>query len=201
MRSLTRSSGCLAVVAALAVSGCSRADTRASDTAAGDTSPVATMDTGMAGMDHSQMSTSPARDADQEFLRMMVDHHQGLIDMTDTALTRNLSGDAASKGRQMRQKQATEQKDMQAMLKSDYNEDKMPMVMESNKRMISDVASASDVNRMYQEKVIAHHEEALKMTNDIESRLTKPAVRAMAQKMKADQQKEIAELRSKLGKS
>lgn len=201
MKSRQIIAGTAGLIVTLVTGACSRSDTAASDTAIADTGAMATMDTGMAGMDHSQMSMAPARDADQEFLRMMVDHHQGLVDMTDTAMAKNLSGDAASKGRAIRRKQLAERDDMQGMLKTGYAEDKMPMVMESNRRMIADVASTQNVNRTYLEKVIAHHEEALKMTGDFEAQFTKPAVRTMAEKMKGDQQKEIAELRTLLGRA
>lgn len=103
----------------------------------------------------------------------------------------------------MKQKQAAEQKRMLDMLKSDYGEDKMAMVLPSNAKMISEVAtkSGSNVDRTFRENVIAHHEEALKMISDYEPRFTKAAVRSMAARMKSEQQKEITKLRSELGRS
>jgi uncharacterized protein (DUF305 family) len=154
-------------------------------------------------MDHSAMTTTPAKDADQEFVRMMVDHHQGLIVMSDTAVARNPSPPVQQEATTMKQKQSAEQKTMLDMLKSDYGEDKMAMVLPSNAAMIAEVASksGSELDRTFRQKVIAHHEEALKMISDYEPRFTKPAVRTMAAKMKSDQQKEIAKLRSELGQT
>lgn len=57
-------------------------------------------DTGMAGMDHSTMTANrgPANDADHEFLRMMSDHHQGVVEMASAAMnkgsTPQVQGDA-----------------------------------------------------------------------------------------------------------
>jgi uncharacterized protein (DUF305 family) len=194
------------ISAGLLVTACGRSDTATTDTSALKTGTVAQMDTGMgsmSGMDHSKMAMTPARDADQEFLRMMVDHHQGLIVLSDTTLAKNPSQAVASEARELRQKQAAEQKDMSDMLKADYSEDKMPMVMPSNERMIAQVASTdrSNVDSVFREKVIAHHEEALKMIADFEARFAKPAVRTMAMKMKSDQQKEIAKLKAQLGRA
>lgn len=154
----------------------------------------------MAGMDHSSMQTTPAKDADQEFLRMMVDHHQGLIEMGDTALAKNPSEHIRMDVREMGQKQRAEQKQMIGMLKSDYSEDKMPMVMPSNASMISEVASKSgaDLEKTFRENVIKHHEEALKMIDDYLPKAVKPTLKSMATKMKSDQQKEIAELKKEL---
>lgn len=190
---------------ALLVAACGRTDTSATDTAAADTGVVAPIDTGMGsmrGMDHSTMNMPAARDADQEFLRMMVDHHHGLVVMADTALARNPSAAVATEARAMRQKQAAEQKTMTDMLKADYSEDKMPMVMPSNAQMIAHVASASGaaVDRAFREQVIAHHEEALRMIAEYETRFTKPAVKSMAEKMRSNQQKEIVRLKVDLGK-
>jgi uncharacterized protein (DUF305 family) len=184
------------------VGACGKADSGATDTSQpAPTVSAVPADTGMSGMDHSAMTSTPAKDADQEFVRMMVDHHQGLIVMSDTAIARNASPAVRQEATTMKQKQAAEQKTMLDMLKSDYGEDKMAMVMPSNAQMIAEVASKSgaDVDRTFREKVIAHHEEALKMISDYETRFTKPGVRSMAAKMKSDQQKEIAKLRSELG--
>ena len=189
------------VVGGLVVGACAKADSGAADTSQPTASVSAgPADTGMSGMDHSTMTSTPAKDADQEFVRMMVDHHEGMIAMADTALAKNPSQGVRADATKMKTKQAAEQKKMIDMLKSDYAEDKMPMVMPSNAQMISQIASKSgaDLDKTFREQVIAHHEEGLKMLSDYESKLTKPAVRTMATKMKSDQQKDITELKSKL---
>jgi uncharacterized protein (DUF305 family) len=193
------------ISAVLAIAACSRQDAAQQDTAGSSAVSAQNVDTGtpsMAGMDHSTMST-PAKDADQEFVRMMVDHHEGLIVMSDTAVARNPSTPVRQEATTMKQKQSAEQKTMIDMLKSDYGEDKMAMVLPSNVAMIAEVASKSgaELDRTFREKVIAHHEDALKMISDYEPKFTKPAVRTMAARMKSDQQKEIAKLRSELGQS
>lgn len=198
------SGAALALTTALSIVACSKSESNASDTGqamTGEASgPADTAMGSMAGMDHSAMTSTPAKDADQEFVRMMVDHHQGMIVLADSALARNPSAQVRTDAREMRQKQLAEQKKMIDMLKRDYAEDKMPMVMASNARMISDVSSktGADLDRTFRSNVIAHHEEALKMVRDFEPRFTKPAVRTMATKMKADQTKEIAKLKSQM---
>lgn len=198
------SGAALALTTALSIVACSKSDSNAADTGQAMTGaasgPADTAMGSMAGMDQSAMTSTPAKDADQEFVRMMVDHHQGMIVLADTALARNPSAQVRTDAREMRQKQLAEQKKMIDMLKRDYAEDKMPMVMASNARMISDVSSktGADLDRSFRSNVIAHHEEALKMVRDFEPRFTKPAVRTMATKMKADQTKEIAKLKAEM---
>lgn len=191
--------------AVLSLVACSKSDSGTADTGRATAAAAAQGGTGMgpmSGMDHSTMISTPARDPDQEFVRMMVDHHQGMISLADTALAKNPSEHTGVRARDMRRKQLVEQTRMVAMLKKDYGDDKMPMLMGSNARMISEVASKTGVelDRTFREKVVAHHEEALEMIADYESKLTKPAVRTLARNMKAEQQKEIRELKSEPSK-
>src|SRR6187455_2089936 len=88
----------LAVVVTLTfVSGCSKGADQRADTAA----PAAVggananpMDTGMATMNHdmagmnqgAMASRSAPKDSNESFLRMMSDHHEGLVAMSDTAM-------------------------------------------------------------------------------------------------------------------
>jgi uncharacterized protein (DUF305 family) len=58
--------------------------------------------------------------------------------------------------------------------------------------------SGVEYDRAFYGDVIQHHREGLKMIDDFMPRLTKPDVKQMAEKMKADQQKEIAEFEKKM---
>lgn len=153
----------------------------------------------MAGHDMAGMSQSPPKDADQEFLRMMVDHHEGMIVMADSAIRKG-SDHVKADGTEMKDKQRTEQDRMKSVLKSAYSEDKMAMVMPSNQQMLASLGgkTGADFDRQFRQNVIAHHEEALKMVNDFAPRLTRPDTRQMAAKMKTDQTAEIAELKREL---
>ncbi len=186
---------CAAVVT-LTLFACSKKDSPAVDTTA------AAMGGGdaMAGM---SMSTAPARDSDQEFLRMMVDHHEGMEAMADTALKKASSSDVRSEATKMRAKQQEEQQKMLGMLKAQYGEDKMPMVTAGNASMISMLSGASGAafDRQFREHVIMHHEEGIKMVDQFQSRLTSAELKQIAEKMKSDQTKEVAEMRRKLGQS
>jgi uncharacterized protein (DUF305 family) len=188
-----------ASIIAVTLTACGKTDTSANDSAAA-TEGADTM-AGMAGM--AGMPSTPARDADQEFLRMMVDHHQGMLVMADTALRKAAAQDVKTDATKMRDKQRAEQQKMQDMLKTQYSEDKMPMVTPGNASMITMMAGASGAafDRQFREHVIMHHEEGIKMVDQFSPRLTRPEVKQMAAKMKADQTREIAELRKELQSS
>ncbi len=192
----------LTLLAALTLVGCAKKDSQDADTTAMAPSAPAgvtadTMGT-MAGMDN-----TPARDADQEFLRMMTDHHQGMVEMADVALKKAATPQVKSHGTRMRAAQIAEQQKMKAMLKADYGEEKMAMVTKDGASMVAMLSGASGpaFDRQFREHVIMHHEEALKMIDRFSPRFTKPEVKQMASKMKADQTKEIAQLKKELKSS
>lgn len=173
---------------------------------AGAAATPAGPDTAMAGMAHSQMAgmnRSAPKDSNQAFLRMMSDHHQGLIVMADSAQGRLQAADAKAKAREMEQKQTREQQQILTMLRRQYQDSITPMVMPSNRAMLDSVvraAPAGEVDRVFYRQVIAHHREAIQMVDQMQSHL-KGEVRSMAQRMRADQQREIQELERKAAKS
>jgi uncharacterized protein (DUF305 family) len=186
-------------IIALISTACGKGETSAEDSTAAmpGTGAADTMG-GTAGM-----ASTPARDADQEFLRMMIDHHEGMIVMADTALKKAATADVRSDATKMRTKQKDEQQKMQAMLRAQYSEDKMPMVTSGDASMATMLAGASGAafDRSFREHVIMHHEAGIKMIDQFSPRLTNAELKQLATKMKADQTREIAELRKELQSS
>ncbi|GLC28154.1 DUF305 domain-containing protein [Roseisolibacter agri] len=205
--------GASLLFATFAMAACSGSKDAGTDSAAGvagDTAGVATapapaaQDTGMAGMagmDHSQMTMHrPApRDSNQAFLRMMGDHHEGLVAMSDSAQPRLTGATAKSDAQKLRQKQESEQQRMLAMLSGQYSDSVTPMIMPSNRAMIDSVTRApqgAEADRAYYRQVIAHHREAIQMTEPLLPHLT-GEVKQMAERMVADQRREIQEFERK----
>ncbi len=192
----------LSSLAAATLIGCAKKDSPDADTTAMMPPPATTAgaDTmgAMTGMDN-----SPARDPDQEFLRMMVDHHQGMVEMADIALSKAATSHIKADATKMRAAQVAEQEKMKATLKKDYGEDKMAMITKDSRSMISMLSGASGAafDKQFREHVIMHHEEGVKMIDRFSPRLKKSEVKQMAAKMKSDQTKEIAELRKELKSS
>lgn len=198
MSSLTllRSVACALMVIGAA---CAKSDEPSTDSAAGAAATPTTSDS-MAGMSHGDMGRGAAKDADQEFLRMMADHHEGFIQLATAAMTKASTPAVQGDAHKMHTKQAEEQKQMISMDQAMYGEALKPMVMPSNKAMMDELQSktGADYDRTFYEKVIAHHREGIKMTDDLLPKLTKPEVKQMAEKMKADQTREIAEIERKI---
>ncbi len=205
------------ITVASAAAACSGGDGRATDEAASaDTGAAlgagtaAAADTGMAGMDHSKMgamdhsqmagmSRGAPRDSNQAFLRMMSDHHQGVLMMADSAAVRATSADAKTRARQIVDKQRPGQREMLSMLSQQYGDAVTPMVMPSNGAMMDSLSRAggSEYDRAFYRQVIAHHREGIAMTEKQLPALT-GEVKRMAEEMRAADQREIRELEAKL---
>ncbi|MDB4879665.1 MAG: putative lipoprotein [Gemmatimonadetes bacterium] len=194
----TLAAGLLAM--ALAAACGKGADTADGGAAAGATGSARAMpmDGGMAGHDMSAMSPA-TRNADHDFLRMMSDHHEGLLVMTGMAKDR-AGSTASSDARRMETAQRTERDHMLMMLTQDFRDSTYaPRVMPRHRAMSDSLGarSAADFDRTFYENVIAHHREAITMIDVYLPKAKHAMLKSMAEKMKADQAKEIAEFERK----
>lgn len=194
-----RVAAALVLFGILGVSGCAGGGDETADTAS---APMAS-DTSMTGMDHSNMpgmsSRPQAQDADHEFLRGMVDHHAGMIEMSTAAMTKASRPATQADAHRVHTAQDQGTKDMIAMIQRDYGETVTPQVMPSNRTMMENLQSKSgaEYDRTYYTTVVQHHREGVQMIDQFMPRITKPAVREMAEKMKAEQLREITEFEQK----
>lgn len=174
------------------------------DAAAGDTGAAmaaAPADTGMAGMDHSKMAgmdRPAARDSNQAFLRMMSDHHEGLIAIADSAEARAQGATTKTDARQLVEKQRREQQEMLAMLGRQYQDSIHPMMMPSNRAMLDSTvrATGATADTTFYRQVVHHHREGVAMSEPMLPHLS-GEVRQMADRMIADQRREIEEFERK----
>lgn len=189
----------VALIGALALGACSPK----SDSTADTTALAGTVDTsaasGMSGMNMSGMANMTG-DPDRDFLRMMSDHHKGLIAMVHPTMEKKENLAVKADASKMDKKQDAELETMITMLEQQYKDSYTPSVMPENQRMADELKGKSgpDYSRTFLRNVIAHHEEAVRMIDDYLPRAKNPQVKAMAEKMKSDQTKEIAELQRKL---
>ena len=191
------------LAAASVIAACSRGgneigagDSAGASTAAATPAPAMDSAGGMAGMN---MGRGAAKDADQEFLRQMSDHHEGLIQMATDAMSKGSSSTVQGDAHKLHTKQQEEQRKMIDMDRASYGETITPMVMGSSQSMLADLKSKSgtDYDRTFYSDMVKHHQEGIKMIDEFLPKVTKPELKQMAEKMKSDQQKEIAEFERK----
>lgn len=156
---------------------------------------------GMSGMAGHEMNRQAAKDADHEFLRMMSDHHEGLVQMATAAMSRGSNPTVQGDAHRLHTKQQEEQKKMIDMVRTSYGETVMPMIMPSDKTMLDELQARSGTgyDKSFYRNVVAHHRAGIRMMDDFAGRVTRADVKQMIQTMKADQQKEIVEFERKAG--
>jgi uncharacterized protein (DUF305 family) len=131
---------------------------------------------------------------------MMSDHHEGLVAMGAEAMDLATDDSVRSAAYVLHTKQQAERDSMVAMIQSEYGEQHHPTAMPKNAAQTDSLQEAAGVerDRYFVQKTVGHHREGIAMIDQYLPRLTKAPVRRMAEKMKADQQREIEELQGKL---
>lgn len=190
------------LISLVAIGGCSsKSDSSADSTAM---APAGATDTSATGstMGNMQMSgmANMTGDPDRDFLRMMSDHHKGLIAMVHPTLDKKENLAVKSDASKLDKKQDAELKKMITMLDQQYKDAYTPGMMPDHQRMVDELSgkSGAEYSRTFLKNVIAHHEQAIKMVDDYLPKAKNAQVKNMAAKMKTDQSKEIAEFQKKL---
>ena len=216
-RALARLAPLALVVASLAACSSKPKDgtATAGDSAAGGMAPApgatsadqpmanVNVDAGMKGMQASGSMPGMAMtgDADHDFLRMMSDHHKGMIAMAHMTKERTDVGSAAADAKTIDAAQDKELDRMVTMLEKDFKDAYKPKVMADNQEMSDKMKGkkGTEYERAFYENTIKHHQEAVKMVDEYLPKGRSAAIKQMAEKIKADQTKEIAEFQKKIG--
>ncbi|MEP6831786.1 MAG: DUF305 domain-containing protein [Gemmatimonas sp.] len=154
--------------------------------------------TGMPGM--SGMAHNMTGDVDHDFLRMMSDHHKGLILMAHETIESKDKLTVKGSAEKIDTDQDKELDDMMTMLEKDFKDPYAPKVLPENQAMADALAkkSGTEYDRAFLQNVITHHEAAIKMIDEYLPTAKNATIKGMAENMKAKQAKEIVELRAKM---
>lgn len=172
---------------------------------------------GMAGMSSSTTAAAPssaatsegasagssdaARQGDITFAQSMIPHHQQAIEMADLALKNASSDQVKQLATQIKSAQDPEINTMKGWLASWGAPEDMGMDhsgMGGMTGMMSDAdmsklaaARGADFDTMWLQMMIAHHQGALTMANDVLATTQDPAVKTLAEAVVSGQTKEI----------
>lgn len=151
-----------------------------------------------ASQDAEHMTGGAMGDSDHAFLDKMVNHHEGLIFLASRAQKHDI-GEVDTDARKLHMKQRTEQQKMMQMLSGHGGEAVKPQLMPKHKAMSDSLErqTGKAYERGFYHDVIAHHQEGMAMIDSFLPRLSDDSIRAMAQKMRSDQAKEIEEFKAK----
>lgn len=171
---------------------------QATSAATASTPAPMAVDTGMGNMPGMDMTG----DADHDFLRMMADHHKGLILMVHQTVDRKDKLGVMAIARRLDTEQDAELDGMTTMLEKDFNDPYAPKVMPEHQAMADELKgkSGADYDGAFLQNIVKHHEEAIKMIDEYLPEAKAASVKSMAEKMKGAQSKAIAEFKAKLAK-
>ena len=139
--------------------------------------------------------------ADQAFLRMMSDHHKGLVAMAHLSAEGDKKGSAGvqADAKKMDAKQDKEVDEMVTMLERDFKDAYAPKIMPDDQAVADQLKRqhGAAYNRMFYENVVKHHQRALAMIDQSLPKMQRADLKAMAERMKRDQTAEIAAFQRK----
>ena len=168
-----------------------------------DTTTVAAVpDPTPAAAGHDMAGMSMTGDADRDFLRMMTDHHKGLIAMAHESMEkgRGTTQSRADAGR-LDGKQDREIEQMVKMLDANYHDPYEPKVPPADQAVVDSLQmhSGPAYAAEFYRRVVAHHRRAIAMVDEYLPKAVRADVKAMADKMKKDQMAEVQEFERKAG--
>ena len=153
----------------------------------------------MAGMSNMPGMANMTGDPDHDFLRMMSDHHKGLVQVVHEATKKGGSA-VKSEAREIDRKQDADLDTMATILDEKYKDAYTPTASPDNTAARDSIGrlSGAAFDRAFREFVISHHARGIAMMDEYLAKAKDTRIKAMATRMRADQQKEIASFRATL---
>ena len=200
--------GLAAATLIVTVSACGTKENARPETAAGTASAtsassasmdsVATAANAAVGMGAMAMTGDP----DHDFLRMMTDHHKGMILMAHETIESEAKLGVKPIAARLDKEQDAEMDKMTTMLEQTFKDPYAPKVTADNQAMADQLKgkSGAEYDRTFLENVIKHHEQAVKMIDAYLPTAKLPELKKMAENMKAMQSAEITEFKKRLAK-
>lgn len=138
---------------------------------------------------------------DREFLRMMSNHHEGLVQMGRQAAQRAQDPQVRGLAQRLADEQAREQQEMLRILREHFRETHQPMVMPENRVQIEQLLryQGAEYDREFLQLTIHHHNDGMMMIHLMRPRFAHQDVRAMANRMEEQQMREAREMEGMLG--
>ena len=188
--------GAFALISTLAA--CGSPDKPANEAVANDTNammaqsgPFGDVETRM----NEAMMAAVGTSAADNWVRKMIEHHRGAVDMSRIALAGGVTGDTAKMARLTIDKQGKEITDLEKLVATGALDPTgaelyKPASMTMHTGMMA--AKGADLAETYLRKMLAHHQGAVAMSDVALANGATGAVRVQVEKTKADQQMEVA---------
>ena len=149
-----------------------------------------------------KMMAAVGTDVGDNWVRKMIEHHQGAVDMSRIVLQENPTPEVAKMAQDTTDKQSKEIEDLRKLIKDGPADQKSaelyrPAMMDMKAAMSS--ANGSNPSQTYLLKMLAHHHGAIAMSDIALRNGVSGAIKAQVEKTKASQQKDSAMIEAMLG--
>jgi uncharacterized protein (DUF305 family) len=143
-------------------------------------------------------SVAQASQFDRGFLRSMIDHHMGAIDMSRLAERKATHAQLRSFARDVVATQSRENQQFGTWLSQWYGVNVQPQVPADSRQMLNAMAGLSgrEFEIEYMRSMIAHHMQGIQMARTAERSALHPEVRVAARNIASAQTNDIRQLRS-----
>ncbi|HEY5721685.1 MAG TPA: DUF305 domain-containing protein [Allosphingosinicella sp.] len=148
-----------------------------------------------------RMMAAVGTDVSDTWVRKMIEHHRGAVEMSNIALAQGLEGHAREMAQTTIDKQTKEIGELEAMRKQGDPSPDSAAAFSAGESQMHDrmmAAKGADAGETWMRKMIEHHRGAIALSEVAVADGKDSAVREKARKMIADQRKEIAELEAML---
>lgn len=148
------------------------------------------------------MGAAVGKDIGDTWTRMMIEHHQGAIDMSKVALQQNLSPDAAKMAQDTIDKQTKEIEHLRGLIETGTpNAGSAEPFKPAMKNMQQAMAAATgaDPSEVFMRKMIAHHEGGVALSDVALRNGVEGHLKSHVKESKEGQQKDADMLRAMLG--
>ena len=142
-------------------------------------------------------------DFDMDFANMMIEHHQGAIDMSEEELKSGTDEKMQGMAKNIITAQKEEQSKLRDIVKSSKpmkmemgKHDELTKGMDDMKANISGMQMTGNTDKDYVMMMLPHHESAVKMAKEELSHGMNAELKKIAQKIISDQTKEVGEFKS-----
>ena len=146
---------------------------------------------------HQKMMAAVGVDPSDTWVRRMIEHHQGAVDMSREVLSLNPTEGVRRMAQMTVDKQSKEIEDLRGLIREGApNQASAQLYMAADRDMMQRMMAASGANpsETWTRKMIEHHRGALAMSDGVLANNPAAEVRRLAEKTKVDQGREIAEL-------
>ncbi|WP_423140845.1 DUF305 domain-containing protein [Parablastomonas sp. CN1-191] len=139
------------------------------------------------------MAAAVGTNVSDTWVRKMIQHHRGAVDMSKVVLEQNPSADAAKMARDTIAKQTAEIADLQKLIAEGTPDAATSEPYRAAEKQMHDAmmsASGADISETYLRKMFEHHKGAVAISDVALANGAAGAIRAKIEKVRADQQSE-----------